>query len=149
MVCCFREEFREALTDILEAPQPAVDPCVYSFAARYEHRQVLMADLKQRSLTATTEQWLDRPCGKVACAPGITVRRAPNDEQVLARDMLVEVEQPELGTLREAHTAARVMDRVAYHRQASALGADNEAILSRLLGHSRERVTAPRQDGVT
>jgi len=148
VVCCFKEKFWEALTDILDAAELATDARFASFAARYEHRQALITDLKSRFLTATTEEWLNRLRGKVPCAPVNTVREALNDEQVLARDMVVEVEHPEFGTLKEVRTAVRVVDGVDYRRPAPALGADTAAILGELLGYSPERIAALRQDGV-
>lgn len=42
----------------------------------------------------TTQEWLALLRGKVPCAPVNSVREALNDEQVLAREMIVEVKHP-------------------------------------------------------
>ena len=46
------------------------------------------------------EEWLDRLRGRVPCAPVNDVRQALADPQVLARDMIVEVEHPDFGPLK-------------------------------------------------
>ncbi len=148
VVCCFKEKFWEALTELMAAPELAADPRYGSFATRYQHRQALIADLKGRFLTATTEEWLGRLRGRVPCAPVNTVRQALSDEQVLARDMLVEVEHPVFGPLKEVRTAVRVVDGADHRRPASALGADNDAVLHDLLGYSAEQIAGLRQSGV-
>ena len=56
---------------------------------------------RSASRTRTTAEWLDRLRGRVPCAPVNDVRQALADEQVLAREMIVEVDHPEFGRLRE------------------------------------------------
>jgi len=148
VVCCFKEKFWEALTELMDAPELAADPRYGSFATRYQHRQALIADLKGRFLAATTEEWLGRLRGRVPCAPVNTVRQALSDEQVLARDMLVEVEHPVFGPLKEVRTAVRVVGGADHRRPASALGADNEAVLRDLLGYAPAQIETLRQNGV-
>jgi crotonobetainyl-CoA:carnitine CoA-transferase CaiB-like acyl-CoA transferase len=148
VVLCFKEKFWRALTEVLEAPALAADPRYVSFANRYEHRDALIAELKGRFLARRTEDWLARLRGKVPCAPVNSVEEALIEEQVLARDMLMEVEHPLFGTLRQVRTAIRVPDAVTHRRPASALGADTEDILRETLGYTDEEIALLRQTNV-
>jgi crotonobetainyl-CoA:carnitine CoA-transferase CaiB-like acyl-CoA transferase len=148
VVCCFKEKFWQELTVAMDAPDLAGDPRYKNFATRLEHRQPLIADLKRRFLTATTDAWLGRLRGKAPCAPVNSVRQALQDEQTLAREMIVEVEHPAWGTIRELDTAIKVAGGAQHRRPAPALGADNEAVLRDLLGYDAARIEQLRQHGV-
>jgi crotonobetainyl-CoA:carnitine CoA-transferase CaiB-like acyl-CoA transferase len=147
VVFCAKEKFWRALTEILEAPELAEDPRYRSFANRYEHREALIADLKQRLRAHTTGEWIELMRNRVPCAPVNTVEEALADPQVEARDMIVEVEHPEFGPLRQVRTAIHVPDAPDHHRPASALGADTEAILKETLAYTDEEIEALRQQG--
>jgi crotonobetainyl-CoA:carnitine CoA-transferase CaiB-like acyl-CoA transferase len=147
LVLCFKEKFWRTLTEVLEAPQLATDPRYASFASRYEHRDALISDLKERFLARTTKEWLVRLAGRVPCAPVNSVEEALQEEQVLARDMVVEVEHPTFGTLKQVHTAVKVSDAAVHLRPASPLGADTEDILSSVLGYSDDEIALLREKG--
>ncbi|MCB0154616.1 MAG: CoA transferase, partial [Anaerolineae bacterium] len=108
VIFCAKEKFWRALTEVLEAPELAADPRFASFATRYEHREALIADLKQRFLSRPTADWLARLRGQVPCAPVNSLAEALADEQVLARQMITEVEHPEFGPLKQVRTAIHV-----------------------------------------
>jgi len=84
----------------------------------------------------------------VPCAPVNSVSEALTDAQVLARDMIMELEHPDFGTLREVRTAIKVGGAVDHRRPAPALGADTEAILREVLGYSDKEISELRQAGV-
>ena len=148
VICCFKEKFWRALTVVLDAPELAEDPRFASFTTRYENRDALIADLKQRFLERTTAAWLGRLRGNVPCAPVNSVSEALADAQVLARDMIMELEHPDFGTLREVRTAIKVGGAVDHRRPAPALGADTQAILREVLGYSDQEISDLRQAGV-
>jgi len=145
VIFCAKEKFWRALTEALDAPDLAADPRYASFAARYEHREPLIATLKAHFLTRTTEDWLARLRGQVPCAPVNSLEEALVDEQVLAREMVMEVEHPVLGTLRQVRTAIKIPGAVDHRRPASALGADTEDLLGNLLHYSGEKIASLRQ----
>ena len=147
-VLCAKEKFWQALTEALEAPELAADPRYSSFAERYEHRDVLVAELKGRFLERTTVEWLERMRGQVPCAPVNSVEQALAEEQVMARDMVMEVEHPTFGTLREVRTAIRVRDGAEHGRPAPALGADSTDILRGVLGYADEEIHRLAECGV-
>ena len=129
VIFCAKEKFWRALIDVLEAPELGEDPRFESFTARYQHRDLLIAELKQRFLTRPTGAWLERLRGKVPCAPVNSLEEALVDEQVLARNMIMEVEHPEFGSVKQLRTALNMPDRAADPKPAPALGADTEQIL--------------------
>ena len=147
VVLCFKEKFWRALTEILEAPELSADPRYASFASRYEHRDALIADLKGRFVARTTEDWLARMRGKVPCAPVNSVEEALREAQVLARDMVMEVEHPAFGRVRQVRTAIKIPDAVDHRRPAPALGADTEEILRETLEYSDEEIVSLRRTG--
>jgi crotonobetainyl-CoA:carnitine CoA-transferase CaiB-like acyl-CoA transferase len=147
VVLCFKEKFWRALTEVLEAPELASDPRYATFADRYAHRASLIADLKERFLTRRTEDWLERLRGRVPCAPVNSVEEALMGEQAPGREMVMDVDHPVFGTLRQVRTAIRVLDDAEHRRPAPALGADTEAVLRNTLGYPEERIGALRQEG--
>jgi crotonobetainyl-CoA:carnitine CoA-transferase CaiB-like acyl-CoA transferase len=97
--------------------------------------------------TRTTTAWLEILRGHVPCAPVYTVEEALCDEQVLAREMVVEVEHAQLGRLREVGCPIKIDGVTPRYDAASALGADTEAILRALLGLSDTDIADLRAAG--
>jgi crotonobetainyl-CoA:carnitine CoA-transferase CaiB-like acyl-CoA transferase len=147
VVLCFKEKFWRALTEVLEAPELAADSRYASFASRYQHREALIADLKECFLARTTEAWLARMVGLVPCAPVNSAEEALREEQVLARDMLVEIDHPHFGPLSQVRTAVKVQDAAEHLQPAPALGADTQDILRSILGYADEEIALLRQRG--
>lgn len=148
VVFCAKEKFWQALVELLEMPELGSDPRFTSFAVRYEHRDALLPALRKRFRERSTAQWLDRLRGRVPCAPVNDVEDALQDEQVVAREMIVELEHPEFGPLKQVRTAIHVPGQVDHRRNGPALGADTEDILQELLGCDEAAVAELRREGV-
>jgi crotonobetainyl-CoA:carnitine CoA-transferase CaiB-like acyl-CoA transferase len=148
VVFCAKEKFWRALIDVLGAPELYADPRYDSFASRYEHRDALIGDLKRRFAARTTDDWLDRLRGSVPCARVNSVAEALQDEQVIARDMVMQVDHPEFGPMRQVRTAIRIPGTVDQHRPAPRVGADTDAILRETLGYSDEQIAELRRSTV-
>ena len=67
--------------------------------------------------------------------------------QALAREMIVEVEHPVFGALREIGCPIKVDDVAPRYRAGAALGADTEAVLAEI-GVGGDEVAALRARGV-
>jgi crotonobetainyl-CoA:carnitine CoA-transferase CaiB-like acyl-CoA transferase len=147
-IMCAKEKFWQALAAALGSPEWADDPRFRTFADRYRHRDALIPLLKERFLTRTTDEWLARLRGQVPCAPVNTVEAALADEQALARGMVIEVEHPTFGALRQTGAPIKIDDLPTPRRAAPGLGADTDAILSTLLGYPAERIAALRAAGI-
>ena len=68
--------------------------------------------------------------GRVPVAPVYTVDEALADEQVLAREMVVEVMHPVFGALRELGCPIKIAGVTPRYAPGAALGADTAALLA-------------------
>ena len=148
VVFCAKEKFWRALVDALAAPELGADPRFASFAARYQHREALLVELRRHFRGRTTAEWMELLRGRVPCAPVNDVEEALRDEQVTAREMIVELDHPEFGPLKQVRTAIRVTGQVDHRRNGPALGADTDHILGELLGYDEAAVAELREEGV-
>jgi crotonobetainyl-CoA:carnitine CoA-transferase CaiB-like acyl-CoA transferase len=153
-----KDKFWRDLVEALGAPALADDPRFATFPARLANRDALVAALRERFGTRTTAEWLDRLRGRVPCAPVNDVRQALADAQVQAREMIVEVDHPEFGTLREVRSPIRTEGEMApgaVHAsairnpaRAPKLGEHTDAILADVLQYSPGTIERLRTDGV-
>ena len=148
VVFCNKDKFWRDLVDVLATPELADDPRFRGFAERFANREALLPLLRARFATRTTAEWLDRLRGRVPCAPVNDVRQALADPQVRARDMIVEVEHPEFGALREMRSPVRMEGEVREPRRAPRLGEHSDEILRELLSYSDSTITRLRSAGV-
>lgn len=147
VVMCLKEKFWRRLTECIELPELADDPRFSTFAERHRNRDLLIPLLKERFRTRTTAEWLERLRGHVPCAPVNSIPEALRDEQVLARGMVVSVDHPRFGLLREVGCPIRVEGTTPRLGPASRLGADTERILREWAGLTAEEVDRLRQCG--
>ncbi len=148
VVFCNKDKFWRDLVETLGAPELAEDARFRSFADRFANRDALLPLLQARFVTRPTGEWLDRLRGRVPCAPVNDVRQALADPQVLARDMLVEVEHPDFGALREVRSPIRTEGEIRQPARAPRLGEHTEEILREILSYSDGTITRLRSTGV-
>ena len=147
VVFCNKEKFWQSLVDALELPDVGRDPRFATFPARLAHKDALTPILKARFAERTTDDWLARLRGRVPCAPVNTIAQALADEQVRARGMIVEVEHPEFGLLREVASPVRTAGSNSPPAPAPRLGQHTDEILSGLLRYDAARVASLRASG--
>jgi len=148
VVFCNKDKFWRDLVETLGVPELAEDARFATFADRFDHRETLLPLLRARFETRTTAEWLDRLRGRVPCAPVNDVRQALADPQVLARDMIVEVEHPEFGTLRQVRSPVRTEGEIRQPRRAPRLGEHTDSILRDVLGYGDGTIARLRSAGV-
>lgn len=148
VIFCNKDKFWRDLVATLGAPELAEDARFRTFADRFAHKDALLPLLQARFATRTTEEWLDRLRGRVPCAPVNDVRQALADPQVLARDMIVEVEHPEFGPLKEVRSPVRTEGEIRHPARAPKLGEHTDQILREILSYSDGTITRLRQAGV-
>jgi crotonobetainyl-CoA:carnitine CoA-transferase CaiB-like acyl-CoA transferase len=147
VVFCNKEKFWTALVEALELAAVGRDPRFASFAERLAHKDVLLPLLKTRFAERTTAEWLARLRGKVPCAPVNTIAQALDDEQVRARDMVIEVKHPRFGVLREVASPVKTAGVVTTPSPAPSLGQHTEEVLRDLLRYAPDRIAALRAAG--
>jgi crotonobetainyl-CoA:carnitine CoA-transferase CaiB-like acyl-CoA transferase len=143
---CFKEKFWRELCDVMGQPDLAEEPRFRTFSDRLANRDELLRIVGEIIRSRSTEAWLDGLRGRVPCAPVNTVKQALEEPQVLAREMIVEVEHPVWGTLRETGVPIKGGPRRA-HQAAPALGQDTDVVLAELCGYSSEEIAALRTAG--
>src|SRR5262249_60241950 len=97
---------------------------------RRAHRGMIIPLLEQAFRRRTTSEWLARLRGRVPVAPVYTVEEALADEQVAAREMVVDVHHPVFGTLRELGSPIKMAGVAPRYMPGAALGADTAAPLA-------------------
>ena len=147
VVFCNKEKFWQALIDAMSLPEVGRDARFATFGGRLAHKDALLPILEARFAERTTDDWLARLRGRVPCAPVNTLAQALEDEQVRARGMIVEVEHPELGTLREVASPVRTAGTVATPAPAPRLGQHTDEILRQILKYDSGRIAALRASG--
>jgi crotonobetainyl-CoA:carnitine CoA-transferase CaiB-like acyl-CoA transferase len=147
VVFCNKPKFWEALVVALGLPEVGRDPRFATFADRLAHKDALVPVLAARFRERTTAEWLRRLRGRVPCAPVNTVAQALEDEQVRAREMIIEVKHPELGTLREVASPVKTPGAITAPAPGPKLGQHTDEILRDLLGYDPARIASLRASG--
>src|SRR6185436_13427521 len=124
-IICFKEKFWQELCAVMGQPALADDPRFRRFADRLANREELLRIVGEIIAPRTTQDWLDGLRGRVPCAPVNTVRQALEEHQVLAREMILEVEHPAWGTLRQTASPYKVGADLD-HKPGPSLGADTD-----------------------
>lgn len=89
------------LVEVIGKPELADDPRFLDNAARLQNLPALIEILTGRFCTRTTSDWLARlEAAGVSAGPVLSIGEMLADPQVLARDMVVEVEHSRLGPMK-------------------------------------------------
>jgi crotonobetainyl-CoA:carnitine CoA-transferase CaiB-like acyl-CoA transferase len=142
VIMVMKDKFWTRLAERLDVPGLAADPRFHTAAGRLAHRAELVDVVGRRFREETTDSWLARLRGHVPVAPVYTVADALADEQVLAREMVVELPHPVFGVLRQIGSPIKMDGVRPRYRAASALAADTAAILAEvgIEGEALERL---------
>ena len=148
---CIEPHFWENLSRLLEKE----DYIPYHFVLEHffykpqdEKWEEISSYLKRIFLTKTRDEWFelliqnDIPAGKV-----YTLDEVFADPQVLHRQMMIEVEHPALGKVKQVGIAPKLSDTPGKVRSLSPLlGEHNDEVLQEL-GYSQEEIESFRQEG--
>src|SRR2546422_664661 len=130
VIMCMKEKFWERLVERIGLAHLRDDPRFGTFADRLAHRDALRPILGAEFRRHTTAEWLERLRGRVPIAPVYAVEEALADEQVLAREMVVAVDHPRFGRLREVGCPIKMGGVAPRYAPAAPLGADTAAVLA-------------------
>jgi crotonobetainyl-CoA:carnitine CoA-transferase CaiB-like acyl-CoA transferase len=143
VVGCAKEKFWRRLAEVLDLPGFLEDPRFADFAARRDHADDLLPELEARFRTRSSADWLDalKDAG-VPSGPIQSVAEALADPQTQARGLIVEVDHPRFGTVRQIASPVRVGEGEREYRRAPQRHEHGPEILQGLLGYSGEQVAA-------
>jgi crotonobetainyl-CoA:carnitine CoA-transferase CaiB-like acyl-CoA transferase len=142
-------QFRR-LCEQLDLPQLADDERFASNSQRIKHREILIEKLQVIFRRRSTAEWVERLMNAgIPAAPINTVAEALADEQVVAREMIVEVAHPSgapLKLLGPVPKFSATPTRVKL--PPPLLGQHTEAVLQELLKMNPEEIKQLRRQGV-
>lgn len=136
------------LAALLGHPEWTADPRFATDARRVEHRDELATLIERVTVTAPAAEWLQRleeagvPCGPIHDYAAVFA-----DPQVVAREMVVEVDHPSLGRIRALGTPLKLSETpLDPRRPAPRLGEHTDQVLADA-GFSAGEIAALRAAG--
>ena len=147
VIMCMKEKFWERLAERMDLTALRDDTRFRTFADRLANRDALVPILKAEFRRRTTGEWLARLRGHVPVAPVYTVEEALADEQVRAREMVIEVAHPIFGALGEVGCPIKMADVTPRYVAAAGLGADTATLLAEI-GVLEDELAGLRSRGV-
>jgi crotonobetainyl-CoA:carnitine CoA-transferase CaiB-like acyl-CoA transferase len=143
------DTFFGRLADALDMPALKADPLYATQTARVANRARINAIIGGKLATEGTAHWVDvLNAAGVPCGPVHSVAEVFQDPQILAQDMVLQVEQPGHGLVRMLGFPMKLSDTPCQlRRPAPGLGEHSDEILA-ALGYSADERAALRSGGV-
>jgi crotonobetainyl-CoA:carnitine CoA-transferase CaiB-like acyl-CoA transferase len=144
-----KQKFWQLLCAALDRRDLLADERFADFAGRDRHRDELVPELERTLRTRTTDEWLALLTeAGVPSARINDVAGALEEPQTLAREAVVEVEHPRLGTVRQVASPLRLSGEPRPLARAPFRGEHTEEVLVELCGYSPEQVRELAEAGV-
>ena len=117
---------------------------------RWKNQDIINKKLSEVFQTNTQAHWIEKLReARIPCAPVNTFDQALQDPQVLARNMVVEVEHPEGGSVKMPGNPIKLSDTNAEsYTPPPLLGQHTDEVLGSLLGLSDDELEGLREGGV-
>ena len=138
------------LCDGLGRPEWKDDPKFVVNAQRVAHRNELEREIEKITVTKTTQEWLDIFEGKgMPYAAVNDVLTTLAHSHTKARNMVVEVEHPQCGSIRLVNSPVKYSEaKPRVRRPPPTLGQDTDEILREHLGLDQDQIQVLRDKGV-
>jgi len=147
-VACAKPKFWERLCHSLGRTDLLEDPRFKDFAGRNTNREELLPTLRSAFRERTTEEWLRQLASAgVPHGPVYEVPEALEDRQARARGDIVEINHPQLGTVRQIASPLRISGEPNPVERAPLRGEHTDEVLRDLGGYTDEQLEALRADG--
>jgi formyl-CoA transferase len=131
-------------------PELADDPKFATNPVRIRHRDELIPLLQKMTIKKTKKEWIDAlDHAGVPCGPINNFKEVFENEQVIARDIKMEMSHPTAGKVPLVRSPMRMSATpVVENRPPPLLGEHTEELLKERLGLSAEEIKALRDKGV-
>jgi len=145
MVAALNNLLFQKLAIAMDLPDLAEDPDYASNAQRVKHREALNARLLERFARRGTADWVKRltdagvPCSRIN-----TVEDVLLDPQTAARDMIMDLEHPTLGTIKVPGIPIKMSDTPGSGRRAPPLLGQHQHEVLAELGLTADEIEALR-----
>lgn len=128
-------------------PELAQDPRFKTNPDRVANRIELVALMQPIMQSNTSAYWLDTLVKQhVPCGPIQNIKQVFADPQVIAREMKIELEHPEIGPVPGVANPIKFSKtKQEYSKAPPKLGEDTDAVLQRVLNKSSEEIAALRR----
>ncbi|MBI5500018.1 MAG: CoA transferase [Deltaproteobacteria bacterium] len=149
-VAIFVEKFWHSLCEVVGLPGMADDPRFHDAAARLKNRDECNRLLQEKFLEKTQDEWIKALWAKeIPSAPILSLDQVFEDPQVLAREMVVNVEHPRCGTLKMVGDPVKLTPKPAPGiSPPPMLGQHTAEVLRGLLGYDDARIAELKSKGV-
>jgi len=148
VIACAKEHFWSSLCATLERPDLLEDERFIDFAARLCHREALVAIPAVELARRPAREWVELlGSAGVPCAVVNTVAAALADPRVEAREALVEIEHPHLGTVRQIASPLRVDGARRHYERAPLRDEHRIDVLRRVCGYDDDAIDIYARDG--
>jgi len=149
-VCAGNDELWRKFCESIGMNEYITDKRFENNRARVENVKELTKIVSEYTVKRTTSEWM-QALGEVMvpCGPIMNIEQVVNDPQVKARNMIVEMEHPEIGKFKVPGVPFSFSETpVSIKSFAPLLGEHNFEVYGEELGLSREEVETLAKDGV-
>ncbi|MEM1855456.1 MAG: CoA transferase [Candidatus Methanomethylicaceae archaeon] len=138
------------LCNVMGKPELADDPRFATNPLRCKHESELKPIIEEWTKDKTRWEIVNLLLANdVPSAPVYNVAEAVEDPQTKAREMIVEVDQPQYGKVRIVGCPIKFSETpIRVFKPAPLLGQHTEEVLTQLLGYSKEQIEALRKENV-
>jgi crotonobetainyl-CoA:carnitine CoA-transferase CaiB-like acyl-CoA transferase len=147
-ISCLKHKFYPILVEKIGRPELADDPRFRTLQDRFDNRgelgEILGAEIRKKN----SSEWAALLQGHVPFAPVNTVAEALEDPQVLAREMIVEVDHPIAGKIREVGCPIKFPGMEVRAERAPYMGEHTAEVLAELAGIDEAELLSLREKGV-
>jgi crotonobetainyl-CoA:carnitine CoA-transferase CaiB-like acyl-CoA transferase len=129
-IMCMTEKFWNILCDVIARPDLPRDPRFATSDGRRAHRDALTQTIDEELRKHTTAHWLAALTGKIPVAPVYDLAQALDAPFTVRTGMVRSIAHPLKPDLRVLANPLKIDGERLEQRACSALGADNEAVLT-------------------
>ncbi len=148
MVMCQKDKFWFNLCEAMGRKDLAEDERFRTLENRYKNKEILLPILKEIFKEKTTSEWVELlKKADVPCAPVNKFQDVFKDPHLKARELIVEVDHPQFGKIKELACPVRVVGIPQKKEPAAGYGANTEEILKEYLHFDDEKIASLRACG--